>query len=273
MYETKQHLQEINHKLQALSQRGASISDEDAAEWKRLHDQKVTAEKDLTAFVQALEKLREVQSDNLENIPMAQDTYQVVHKTLGMPSEKRITAEDLHEFQVKLTNTISDLKVYRQSIDKKLQTAGPMGAKVLVEEVNIKKTLQKEKEIDEDCLALYRQLSEQVDQKRTNILKDTLAARDAHQVVVSTVGDLISCTNVTAESGAKQWLGQMSDASLQLMCRAESTNHSTPAKVDQLHWSVLGKLWVFWVTTVLLTLAMLVPSISVLANRAEHILR
>ena len=58
------------------------------------------------------------------------------------------------------------------------------------------------------------QASERVNEVRTNIFEEVSAARDAHQVIISTVGDLISARRVTAEVGATQCLGQMDNATL-----------------------------------------------------------
>jgi len=48
------------------------------------------------------------------------------------------------------------------------------------------------------CLAVCVQASEQVDSVRTNVFEDVSAAQDAHQVIVATLGDLISARQVTA---------------------------------------------------------------------------
>jgi hypothetical protein len=64
------------------------------------------------------------------------------------------------------------------------------------------------------------QASEHVDKVRTNVFEDVSAAQDAHQLIVSTFGDLISAKQVTAGAGATQWLGQISDATLQQLTRS-----------------------------------------------------
>ena len=79
--------------------------------------------------------------------------------------------------------------------------------------------LQEEKDSVKQCLAICSQASEQVGQVRTNVFEDVSTAQDAHQVAVATLGDLISARRVTAGVGSTQWLGQMSDASLQQLSR------------------------------------------------------
>lgn len=67
----------------------------------------------------------------------------------------------------------------------------------------------------EQRLTIYAQVPEQADQMRTNIFEDISAAHDSHQVIIATLGDVILAKRVTAKVGATQWLGQMSDATVQ----------------------------------------------------------
>ncbi|KAH8589566.1 hypothetical protein B0O99DRAFT_692455 [Bisporella sp. PMI_857] len=49
---------------------------------------------------------------------------------------------------------------------------------------------------------------------QTNVFENVIAAQGSQQVIISTSGVLISATTVTAEMGATQFLGQMSDSTL-----------------------------------------------------------
>ena len=82
-----------------------------------------------------------------------------------------------------------------------------------------RRQVQEEWDSTKRCLTIYAQASEYVDQVRTNVFENVSAAQDAHQVIVATLGDLISATRVTADVGATQWLGQMSDTALQQLSR------------------------------------------------------
>ena len=50
---------------------------------------------------------------------------------------------------------------------------------------------------------------------QSNVFQGIIAGPDSHQVIVSTCSDLVSAKGVTAMRGAVQWLGQMSDTTLQ----------------------------------------------------------
>lgn len=73
----------------------------------------------------------------------------------------------------------------------------------------------REVESNKQCLAVCAHASEEVRQLRTNTFENVSVGEGAHQVIVATLGDLISAQRVTAAVGAKQWLGQMSDTTLQ----------------------------------------------------------
>ncbi|KAJ4984187.1 hypothetical protein SVAN01_10295 [Stagonosporopsis vannaccii] len=55
---------------------------------------------------------------------------------------------------------------------------------------------------------------------RTNVFEDITMADDGHQVIVSTFGDLVCAKKVSAGARSSQWLGQMSDESLQRLSQA-----------------------------------------------------
>jgi hypothetical protein len=73
----------------------------------------------------------------------------------------------------------------------------------------------------------------QVDVVRMIVFEDVLAAQDSDQIIVSTNKDLpISVKRVTAETGARQWGGQWSDASLQQLSQDRRTRRSAHLDID-----------------------------------------
>jgi hypothetical protein len=88
--------------------------------------------------------------------------------------------------------------------------------------------------------------STQIDQIRTNVFEGVSAAEDAHQVVVSTCGDLVSARNVTVGARSTQWLGQVSDTTLHQFSRdrgpigverTQSPNHEMVEKFENKYGS------------------------------------
>lgn len=76
------------------------------------------------------------------------------------------------------------------------------------------------------CLAICTQATEEIVQDRVNVFEDVNMADDGHQIIVATLGDLISAKRITVGARSTQWLGQMSDTSLQQL----SQNHSSVAE-------------------------------------------
>lgn len=79
--------------------------------------------------------------------------------------------------------------------------------------------MQAEKESIKQCLAICAQASEQADQFRINVFEDVSAAKDAHQWIGATLGDLISAKQATAELVATRRPGHMSDADIRHISR------------------------------------------------------
>lgn len=214
------HLQEIERKLQTLPLRGDTISDEDVAERERMQKEKDSTKQCLAICAQVLEQVSQVRPNVFEDISAANDAHQVDISTRGgLIPAKRVTAKVLKEFQDKLTATTSDLNENLQKINIRLQRHPSPGARILDEDTAERKRLQEEFDSIKQCLAICTQASEKADQVRTNVFEDVSAAKDAHQLIISTLGDLVLAKQVTAGLGADQWLGQMADATVQQLSR------------------------------------------------------
>ena len=140
--------------------------------------------------------------------------------TLTYRRTATLSANAVEEFKDTLENTRTDLQDHLETLNDKLETLNVQ--KSSAADVNIAEREQVREEIDsaKECLVVCAQASEHVDKVRTNVFEDVSAAQDAHQLIVSTFGDLISAKRVTADAGATQWLGQISDAALQQLTRS-----------------------------------------------------
>ncbi|KMU74618.1 hypothetical protein CISG_10361 [Coccidioides immitis RMSCC 3703] len=65
------------------------------------------------------------------------------------------------------------------------------------------------------CLAICKDVSSQAESVQINMFEDISLVDNAHQVLVLTLGDLISAKWITTGSRLTMWFGQMSDESLQ----------------------------------------------------------
>jgi hypothetical protein len=162
----------------------------------------------------------QVQPNAFEDVSTASDAHQVIVATLGdYMSARQVTTSVLKECKQRLTNTTSELEENLRKINNRLQNFSSRGARMSGEHAAEQERIQEEKESIKQCLAVCAQASEQVDKDRINVVEDVSSAQDAHQVVVATLGDLISAKRINAEARSAQWLGQMSDASLQQLSR------------------------------------------------------
>jgi len=88
------------------------------------------------------------------------------------------------------------------------------------------------------CLTICARAAEEAAKHRVNTVEDVSAAEDSHQVVVATLGDLISMRKVKAGVRAEQWLGQMSDKSLQRLSADRPSSAASSARMtDEPHES------------------------------------
>ena len=71
--------------------------------------------------------------------------------------------------------------------------------------------------------------SSPAEEARTNIFEDVASGDNSHQLVVSTIDDLISAKRIVTGSRSVQWLGHMSDDTIQKL----SNNHRQCAEENE----------------------------------------
>lgn len=130
-----------------------------------------------------------------------------------------------------LKDTKNDLQDHLENLGGKLEALSIQESSANDENIASRRRIQEEIDSAKECFAVCAQASEHADKVRTNVFEDVTAAQDSDQVVVSTVGDLISAKRVTAGVGATQWLGQMSDATLQKLARGRGIDLSCGFKI------------------------------------------
>jgi hypothetical protein len=212
------HLQEIDNRLQTLQ--GARVSDEEAAEREQIVEERDSTKQCLAICAQVSKHLDQLRPNAFEDVSAVQDSHQKIVATLrGLTPAKRVTTNFFKECKEMLTHTISELEENLRKIDNKLQNHSLQGAGMSDEVAAERERVQEESESIKQCLSICAQASEQAAEARINIFEDVSSAQEANQVVVATLGDLISARRVNAGVRATQLLGQMSDASLQQLSR------------------------------------------------------
>jgi hypothetical protein len=231
----KEHLQQIDNKLHTPSLQGARISDEEAAERQRMQEERESTQQCLDICAEVSLHIDQVQPNTLQNISTPSDTH---HRPVTLPwtslPASLVTANTLKECKERLKNTISQLERHLQDINKGLQNVSSQSLDASDEQVAEQERIQEEVESIKQCLVICDRAAEQADrafQDRTNAFEDVSMTDDGQQVIVSTFGDLISAKRVTAGARSAQWLGQMSDDTLQQLSRDH--RHSAVEKNEE----------------------------------------
>ncbi|KEF50844.1 uncharacterized protein A1O9_13100 [Exophiala aquamarina CBS 119918] len=80
--------------------------------------------------------------------------------------------------------------------------------------LSVKSSIQEEILSMKQCLKICNDAKRQMALDRVNVFQDFTMADNSDQIIVSTLSDLMVAKHVTLGARSKQWLRQMSDASL-----------------------------------------------------------
>ncbi|EDN07436.1 predicted protein [Histoplasma mississippiense (nom. inval.)] len=136
----------------------------------------------------------------------------------------------LQKYKQKLLTASSDLKKHAERLKARLEA---MSQTVKVEETVEWEQIQEERNSLRQCLAICAEAAEQTKKVHFNEFEDVLSADDSHQVIVSTVGELISAKLITTGSRSAQSLGQMSDETLQQLSRDHIRGSEGPVRAER----------------------------------------
>ena len=223
------HLQEIDDKLQALTSQGATISREEAADIQKIREERDSTQQCLGICAQVSAHVDKIRANALENISTPPDANYISVTTLqDTISARLVTSNTLQDCKDKLKETTSELEKHLQDINNRLQNLSSQQSRATNEPTAAQEQIKEELASIKQCLAICDEASKKAEKHRINVFEDVLSNDDAYQVVVATLGDLISAKRVTTGARSKQWLGQMSDASLQQLSR-DNTNAAIEA--------------------------------------------
>jgi hypothetical protein len=221
------HLQDIEEKLEALKS-GGSVS---IAENQLMQNERTSTQQCLRICEDARSRIQALQTQFL-----SPPTAKPGHLNKNHPDEPQIwTHTALSEFGDRMTQLIGRLQ---ERLDSGVGTQGLKG-----EDTPDRLRLQEEIEMGTQCLAICNLASSQTSRDRVHVLEDISVADRSQQVIVSTIGDLIHAKKVAAGNDSTQWVGSMTDASLQQLSQDRRTvqvtngsqNEVSSQKVDESH--------------------------------------
>ncbi|KAA8646025.1 uncharacterized protein ATNIH1004_007447 [Aspergillus tanneri] len=189
---------------------------------------------------------------DIENIRITLAGYKAtINIALGGATfrQANVTANVLDEYRQMIAEATSDLQDHLQGINERVESLEQKGP-VQDSDADLS-VIMEEKESTEQCLAICSQVSRFIEaaqkrlprgshtdrtlslesawnkasdltgKARTNVFEDVTSSDDSHQLVVSTIGDLISARHIITGARSMQWLGQMSDDTLQQLSRSQ----------------------------------------------------
>ncbi|RDL32368.1 Uncharacterized protein BP5553_08824 [Venustampulla echinocandica] len=211
----EEHLQEIDNKLQSLSLQSTTISDEQAAERGAIQEEKDSTQQCLGICAQVSAHIDQAQPNSFEKISTATGSQNVDASSKNPSWARVVTADTFKECKEKISNATTQLEVHLQDIDNRLRNLHSTSPETPNEQAAEKEQIKAELDSIKQCLAICADASTQANKERTNLFEDVTMSDDSRQVIVSTIGDLITARRITAGDRSLQCLGQMSDDSVQ----------------------------------------------------------
>ncbi|KAH8426376.1 uncharacterized protein LDX57_004114 [Aspergillus melleus] len=217
------HLHEIYENLQLLNEasEGPLSSDLDS---RVIEEEKQSTEQCLDICAQASEYIESLQAGMLHDSVSTRDLpAESAHKENVEPQHaKKVTAAMFHDFQLKLNANSNSLESRLAELRSRLAEAQKR-QKISKDEATRLETMQEEKDSVEQCLNICADASDLAGSARINSFEDVNSADDSRQLIVSTIGDLISAKRIVTGNRSEQWLGQMSDDTIRHLSQTPRT--------------------------------------------------
>lgn len=234
--ETTSDLQELLQKNMDSEPDSPRISSTDLPPTESLNleaaEERASIEACLAICAKVSEHIDEVQKDFVQTSNGERKNSRIVVVDKSTPAGQ-ITSQRLEDCKTELGLTSDELRIRLKELDHRVvklsrqaqhDTDSPAGN---VDAVNISEEIESIRQ----CLSVCREATENVTKERINVFEDFNIVDDGDQVLVSTVGDLISAKRVKAGSRSMQVFGQMSDDSYQYtlnVIAARRVNGQTP---------------------------------------------
>lgn len=220
----EEHLQKIDEKLNSFSSQSMRVSDEGTAERRQIQEERDSTQQCLGICATVSTHIDQLQPIVFGNISTPSAPYQGPITTLsGLTPARIVTVEGLKTCKETLTNTTTQLQKQLLHINNRMQQLSSQPLKASSEHAAEQERLEEEAASIKQCLSICGNASKEADKDRGNVFEDIAMVDDSYQVLVSTIGELISAKRINAGSRSAQFFGQMSDNSVQQLSRDFST--------------------------------------------------
>jgi hypothetical protein len=208
------HLLDLDSRVQSLQWKGSLQSIPN--ELEEIREEKASTEQCLNICAGVSEAIEAFE----KNLSLGSDAHSASRLEQKSSSQARIiTKAMLTDFQVKLLTSRKDLESRVKELDRRLYDLSAKVPHLTGEETLRLECMMEERDSISQCLNICTDASDLASNPRVNIFENIKSADDSHQLVVSTIGDLISAKHITTGARSAQWFGQMSDETLQQLSR------------------------------------------------------
>ncbi|GLA18167.1 hypothetical protein AnigIFM62618_005322 [Aspergillus niger] len=215
----QEHLQNIEERLQSLDQHGDPVQRSDTFHLQDIREEKESTEQCLTICTHVAQVIAHFQ----QQLPQFHSKGENISIQFGSGNDdissqsQNLTSAMLTDFGARVSSNSEALQARLMELTNRLRQISEQG--IMYKDPTNLNLIKEERKSIIQYLNVCSEASDLAHRARTNIFKDVTSSDESHQLVVSTIGDLISAKHIITGSKSAQWLGQMSDTSLQQLPR------------------------------------------------------
>ncbi|GFG08403.1 hypothetical protein IFM5058_03906 [Aspergillus udagawae] len=181
------HLLDLDSRVQSLQWKGSSRSS--PSELEEIREEKASTEQCLNICAGVSEAIEAFE----KKLSLGSDAHSASRLEQKSSAQARIiTKAMLTDFQVKLSTSRKDFESRMKELDRRLYDLLEKGSHLTEEETLRLESMKEERDSISQCLNICTDASDLAGNPRVNIFENIKSADDSHQLVVSTIGDLIS---------------------------------------------------------------------------------
>lgn len=209
----EEHLQKMEDRIQSLSEGSIYTPDGAEVQLHRIEEEKDSTEKCLNILADVSARIDGIYLPFHNIVGPSSDTDRGISDISGGLSAEQVTSDVLQHCSNELGNRASWLERHLGDLESQISKFPPQD-RGKAEQLSEISKIQVEIQSTKLCLKICNDASRDTALNRINIFDNLTVDEMSNQIIVSTLGDLISTKRPSIGARSQQWLGQMSDASL-----------------------------------------------------------
>ncbi|KAF5857760.1 hypothetical protein ETB97_005291 [Aspergillus alliaceus] len=206
------HLQEIDDRVRSMHQQ-SGYTQPPQIDVCEIKEEKESTEQCLAICAQVSEFIEGLQVyTSPRSLAENSSTYRSAKKAgINFHQSEQTTDAMLEDFKARLSTQSASLKLRLVELNHCLKELTEQRGRFSSEDSQKWDLIKEEKESIIQCISICADASDLAGKARTNSFEDVSSSDDSRQLIVSTIGDLISAKHIKTGNRSEQWLGQMSD--------------------------------------------------------------